>query len=228
MRFLRWTSLAVVALGLGCVTPIEEGRWIRVETAHFQLISGAGAADSIQIAERLELLHAVLELVGLKANLTPRVPLLIYVFPDAEGYARFRPRDDAAGFLLPRIHRNFLVVQASDAAEAGSTALHEYVHFVLRNGAAMRYPAWYDEGLAEFLSTVSLRDDKVVIGTIPPSRESWLLYGSPMSLRNLMTADDAYAGPPRLRQRFYAQSWSLAHFFHVADRVGLPKRRLKT
>ena len=69
--------------------------------------------------------------------------------------------------MLPRTHRNFLVVQANAAADAGSTALHEYVHFVLRNGAATRYPAWYDEGLAEFLSTVSMQDEQVVIGTIP-------------------------------------------------------------
>ena len=40
----------------------------------------------------------------------------------------------------------------------GPTALHEHVHFVLRNGEAIRYPAWYDEGLAEFLSTVTLAD----------------------------------------------------------------------
>jgi len=225
MRFLRRMSLVAAILSMGCLTPIEESRWIRVETAHFHLISGASKSESIQIAQRLELLHAVLKLVGLQTNLTPRVPLLVYVFADADGYARFRPRADSAGFMLPRTHRNFLVVQADAEADAGSTALHEYVHFVLRNGAAMRYPAWYDEGLAEFLSTVSLQDEQVVIGTIPAGREQWLLYGSPMSLRQIMTVDDAYDGPPGSLQRFYAQAWTLMHFFHVADRVGFPKRR---
>ena len=41
----------------------------------------------------------------------------------------------------------------------------------------------------------------------------------------MMTADDVYDGSPRSLQRFYAQSWTLMHFFHVADRVGFPKRR---
>ena len=217
--------MLAVVLAWGCVTPIEESRWIRVETEHFDLISGASAADTIQIAQRLELLRAVLQLVGLQANLTPRVPLLVYVFADAGGYARFQARADSDGFMLPRAHRNFLVVQDDDPAKAGATALHEYVHFVLRNGAATRYPAWYDEGLAEFLSTVSMRDEQVVIGTIPPGRKHWLLYGSPMNLRSLMTTDDTVDLSPHLLQRFYAQSWTLTHFFHVADRVGLPKRR---
>ena len=96
---------------------------------------------------------------------------------------------------------------------------------MLRNGAATRYPAWYDEGLAEFLSTVAMQGDQVVIGTIPASRERWLLYGSPMSLRQLMTVDEAYDESVRTPQRFYAQAWTLTHFFHVADRVGFPKRR---
>lgn len=225
MRSLRWISLVAAILGVGCATPIEQSRWIRVETAHFELISGASESDTIEIAERLELLRAVLQLVGLQANLTPRVPLLVYVFPDAAGYARFAPRTDFAGFMLPRAHRNFLVVKAGVEADPGGAALHEYVHFVLRNGAATRYPGWYDEGLAEFLSTVSMQGEQVAIGTIPAGREHWLLYGSPMSLRQMMTVDEAYDDAVRTPQRFYAQAWTLTHFFHVADRVGFPPRR---
>jgi von Willebrand factor type A domain/Glucodextranase, domain B len=225
MRFLRWIFPVAAVLALGCATPIEQSRWIRVKSAHFELISGAGQSDTVEIAGRLELLRAVLELVGLQANLEPRVPLLVYVFPDPASYARFSPRSDFPGFLLPRSHRNFLVVPAGGESDAGNSALHEYVHFVLRNGGATRYPAWYDEGLAEFLSTVAIQGDQVVIGTIPASREHWLLYGSPMSLRQMMTVDEAYDESVRTPQRFYAQAWTLTHFFHVADRVGFPKRR---
>lgn len=226
MRFVRSLSLAAVLLAVGCATPpIEESRWIRVETEHFQLISGASTADSIEIAQHLELLRAVLQRVGLQANLTPRVPLLVYVFPDARGYARFQPHPDFAGFLLTRAQRNFLVVQANAEVDAESVALHEYVHFVLRNGGAAQYPVWYDEGLAEFLSTLSLQGNQVVIGAIPAGRERWLLYGSPMSVRQLMTVNSVADASPQSLQRFYAQAWTLTHFFHVADRVGFPKRR---
>jgi hypothetical protein len=225
MQLLRRSCLLAAILVMGCATPIEESRWIRVQTAHFELISGASASATVEIAERLELLRAVLERVGLQANLTPRVPLLVYVFPDSASYARFSPRPGYAGFMLARTHRNFVVLRADSGTDPASLALHEYVHFVLRNGEAMRYPAWYDEGLAEFLSTVSTQGDNAVIGAIPPGRERWLRYGSPMSLRQLMTADDVQAGSSSSLQRFYAQAWTLTHFFHVADRVGFPKRR---
>lgn len=219
--------LVCVLLCLACATPIEKSRWVRIESEHFQLISGVSAGESIEIAQRLELLRAVLKLVGLQANLTPRVPLLVYVFAGSESYARFQPLPGMTGFLLPRTHRNFLVVHAGAGEDAAALALHDYVHFVLRNGGATRYPAWYDEGLAEFLSTVSQADGQVVIGAIPKGRERWLLYGSPMSLRQLMTTDNVHDGSIRSLQRFYAQAWTLTHFFHVADRVGFPKRRVQ-
>jgi Flp pilus assembly protein TadD len=225
MRLLRWIFPVAAVLSLGCATPLEQSRWIRLQTAHFELVSGAGESDSIQIAQRLELLRAVLERVGLQVNLDPRVPLLVYVFPDPASYARFAPRSDFPGFMLPRSHRNFLVVESGGEKDPGSAALHEYVHFVLRNGSATRYPVWYDEGLAEFLSTVAMQGDQVVIGTIPANREHWLLYGSPMSLRQMMSIDEAYDEAVQTPQRFYAQAWTLTHFFHVADRVGFPKRR---
>ena len=62
MRLLRWIFPVAAALSLGCATPIEQSRWIRVQSAHFELISGAGGSDSIEIAQRLELLRGVLDL----------------------------------------------------------------------------------------------------------------------------------------------------------------------
>jgi tetratricopeptide (TPR) repeat protein len=224
MRFVRLSFLLLSIWSIGCVTPIEERRWIRVETPHFQLISGAGQKESVQIAQRLELFRAVLGEVGLDTNLEPRVPLLVYVFRDSAGFARFRPSPGISSFMLPRTERNFLVIHAGKDADTRATVLHEYVHFIHRNGAALQYPAWYDEGLAEFLSTVAVEDGQIVIGRIPARRKKWLRYGSSVSVRRVMTADDAYEWSDRARARFYAQSWALAHYFHVADQVGFPKR----
>jgi tetratricopeptide (TPR) repeat protein len=223
--FVRRVAGFALLLALGCATPIEKRSWYRVATPHFQLVSGAGEGRAIEIAERLELFRAVLAKFGVEMNLEPRVPLLVYVFDDATAFARFRPRSGVAGFTLPRTHRNFLVIHAGEGGEAQATALHEYVHFVLRNGEAMRYPAWYDEGLAELLSTLAVEDGKVVLAGIPPARASWLLYGTPLSLRRAMTADDVYEWSDRALERFYAQAWALSHFFHVADRAGFPSRQ---
>jgi tetratricopeptide (TPR) repeat protein len=216
---------AVALLLAACAAPIEERSWLRVATPHFELVSGADEATSLEIAGRLELFRAVLSRFGIAMNLEPRVPLLVYVFRDAATFARFRPRTGVAGFMLPRTHRNFLVIHAGAGGDAQSTALHEYVHFTLRNGGSTHYPAWYDEGLAEFLSTLEVEDANVVLAKVPPPRAAWVLYGSPMSLRRAMTAEDVYEWSDRALGRFYAQAWALNHFFHVADRVGFPSRR---
>lgn len=217
--------LAAAALLLGgCVTPLEQASWIRVETQHFELISGARKSQTLAIAERLELLRAVVERLGVETRLEPRVPLLVYVFPDAESFARFRSPVGYAGFTLPRANRTFLALQANAGADARITAAHEYVHFLLRNGNASQFPVWYDEGIAEFLSTASRQDDRIVIGLVPPGRQHWLLYGSPMSVRRMMLADDLHDWTPRAQERFYAQAWAVTHYLHVSERLGFPRR----
>jgi Mg-chelatase subunit ChlD/tetratricopeptide (TPR) repeat protein len=220
----RRAGLALL-LVLGCVAPIQERSWLRVETPHFEIVSGASEGRTLEIAGRLELFRAVLARFGIRMNLEPRVPLRIYVFGDERSFARFRPRPGLVGFMLPRSHANFLVVHAGEGGEAETTALHEYVHFVLRNGGAMHYPAWYDEGLSELLSTLAVEDGNVLLAQIPPSRAAQLRYGSPLSLRRAMTATDVYEWSDRALGRFYAQAWALLHFFHVADRLGYPARR---
>ncbi len=195
-----------------------------METAHFQLMSAADRDPTLEIARRLELIRAVLEREGLEANLEPRVPLVVCVFRDAESFARFRPRSGLEGFLVARPHRSFLVVHTGRGSDAGAAAVHEYVHFVLRNGEAVQYPPWYDEGLAEFLSSVSIESGRVVVGAVPTSRAGWLLYGNALSLRRLVTAQDPYEWSDPALRRFRAQSWATVHYFQVADRVGLPAR----
>ncbi len=64
--------------------------------------------------------------------------LLVYVFRDAAGFARFRPSPGISGFMLPRAQRNFLVIHAGKETDARVAALHEYVHFVHRNGTALK------------------------------------------------------------------------------------------
>jgi len=71
--------------------------------------------------------------------------------------------------------------------------------------------------------TVSLENDTVVIGAIPAGRENWLVYGSPMGLRQMMVADEFFDGSIGSLQRFYAQAWTLAQFL---KRVGFSDFRV--
>jgi hypothetical protein len=196
-------------LAAACATPLESRSWLRVRTPHLEILSGADLSRTLEIAARLELLRAVLTRFGIAVRLEPRVPLLVYVFGDATAFRRFRPMDWMDGFVLPREHRNFLVIHSGKGAMAESLALHEYVHFVLHNGEATHYPTWYDEGLAEFLSTLEVEGSSILVAQIPPARASWLRYGSPLALRKMMTADGVHEWSDRALERFYAQAWAL-------------------
>ncbi len=228
MGVVRRIACLIGLLAAGCATPLEGRSWLRVRTPHFELVSGADRSRTLEIAGRLELLRAVLERFGARARLEPRVPLLIYVFGSTAEFARFRDRTWMQGFMLPRAHRNFLVIHAGKGGMAESMALHEYVHFVLRNGEPTHYPAWYEEGLAELLSTLEVEGSTVLVAQIPPARAPWLRHGTPLALRKMMTADDVYEWSDRAIERFYAQAWALMHFLHVSDRAGFDPRHGQT
>ena len=218
-------SLLLVALAaLSCATPVARSGWIRVQTPNFELVSSADESTTAEIADGLELFRASVAFVTGGARVEPRIPTLVYVFGDTPTFERFAPRPDLGGFMLQRPHRNFLVIDAGRREGARTTAYHEYLHFVLRNGAAVPYPAWYDEGLSDFLSTIEERDDDVVVGLIPQARGRWILYGSPLSLRRIMTAESTLDWSSSARSRFYAQSWALTHFLFLGHRVGFPRR----
>ena len=71
----------------------------------------------------------------------------------------------SAGFFSLGQRRNYAVINGKNRdLDAADVLFHEYVHYVLRNENALAYPAWYDEGLAEFLSTVRVREDRVEMG----------------------------------------------------------------
>lgn len=215
--------LLLPLLGLSCATLPFERDWIRIESAHFELVSSAGEERSLELARDLELLRATLAVVA-NATLEPRIPTLVYVFADESEFGRFRPRPDLGGFMVQRTHRNLLAVDASEPELARAVVFHEYVHFLLRNGGAVHYPAWYDEGFAEFFSTVAVEEDDVLIGLPPAARAQWLLYGSLLDLRRIMTENDVGRLGSRARSRFYAQAWALTHFFYLSHRLGYPHR----
>ena len=213
-----------------CATPLEQQRWIRAETEHFSLISGGNPEQTREVARKLELFRAVLLAITELAEIPERIPTLVYVFGDQRSFQRFQQRRLVRGFMIPALHRNFLVIDASEPERALPVTYHEYVHFVLTNASSMHFPAWYHEGFAELLSTIAPQEgtdgEVLILGGVPPGRARWLVYGNLLSLRRVMTASDVLSWSDNALVMFYAQSWALTHYLHNAHWVGFPRRDL--
>ncbi len=208
--------LALVSLALlmgGPAASAKERPWIELQSRNFLVVSNEEREEAIARLRDLELFRSVvLEVTNTKVH-DARVPTIVYLFRDRRSFRKFCPSRAVAGYIAPTAHGNYIVIDGSRRAlETAETIYHEYIHFLVRNAGGFHYPVWYDEGFAEFLSTVELDGDQVVIGKIPTWQAKWLKDGGPISFERVTNARSYHDFGPRSKTMFYAQSWLLVHY----------------
>jgi tetratricopeptide (TPR) repeat protein len=215
-----WIAVVLLLLATGCATPVGEQRWLRARTTHFEIVSSAGSATTRKVAADLERFRSFAIKTLPIDDFEPSMPSLVYLFGDTATFSDFRPRRLVQGYMVPSDERNYLAINSGELDEAIPTTFHEYVHLILHDQNGMRYPAWFDEGLAEMLSTVAFSPGLAVMGGIPTSRAPTLVYGTPLGLRRIMTARNVMHWSDRAISMFYAESWALTHFLHTSHLSG--------
>jgi FimV-like protein len=190
-----------------------EQTWIEVSTDNFTITSNANQERSVEIARSLELFRDVVLKTTNVRNFQSSVPTLVYVFRDGRTFEAFASttRKNTVGYFVDTPTANYAVIQA-DALEGAEVAQHEYVHFLLYS-SRFGYPRWYNEGLAEFLSTVGVDREWVHLGR-PPSKATWLSVDPPLPLADVVTARNLAGWPSDRIMKFYAKSWLLTHYLH--------------
>jgi tetratricopeptide (TPR) repeat protein len=212
----------------GCVTPsFEKQLWYEVKTKHFTLMTDTEPERVLEVARDIELFRSVVLGVTNVAEVDPRVPTLIYLFEDSGSFGYFKPSSSfgIGGYFQSTLMGNYVALNAN-ARDIDPTQIlkHEYVHFLLRNSGSLQYPAWYNEGLADFLSTVKVKDERVLLGEAPKIRERSLRSGQRLSIAWVLGADSVWRMSGRQVDMFYAQSWLLTHFLHAGHYQGFENR----
>lgn len=223
-----WIGIVSFVLSLllstaGCVTPMREASWVVVKSARFEIFSTLPAQKVKVLATELERFHALVYTVTNEPKVESAVPTRIYALARRSQYSELGLAG-TLGFFVPGLRENQIVLSDfTPNLGASEVIFHEYVHFVLRNGKNRPYPVWYDEGLAEFFSTVVHHEDLMVIGAIPKSRIAWFERGNWIPTERIVAArayDDLYAGHDL--GMFYAQSWALVHYLTLDRGPGSP------
>ncbi len=219
-RAWGWGALAVALLATGCATPLAQQRWLRARTAHFEIVSSASPATTRQVAADLERFRSLAQMILPIKKFEPSMPSLVYLFGDTATFGDFRPRRNVQGYMVPSDERNYLAINAGELDQAIQTTFHEYIHLILHNQSGSRYPAWFDEGLAEVLSTAQFSSGTATIGRIPEARAAVLVFGTSLGLRRIMTARNVMHWSDQALSMFYAEAWALTHFLHTSHLAG--------
>jgi cytochrome c-type biogenesis protein CcmH/NrfG len=225
----------------------EPSPWLEIHSTHFTVITDAGEKKGREVALRFEQMRAVFASLLMKDRLNEPLPLTILAFKSDKLYYQTAPLRQGQpttvpGFFLPGDDQNFIVLNLFED-EPWRAIAHDFAHLLLN----YNYPpveGWFDEGLAEYFSSIRLDDKKFEIGGDPELQSIYKqdllenqreVRNPPKSLTELLGGQVWLSLPDLLTMKhdttaytegahhtlFYAQSWITIH--HILHEKKLPE-----
>jgi tetratricopeptide (TPR) repeat protein len=207
---------AAVPARLGAARDV---RWVEARTPHFAIVSDAGEQQAREVALEFERLRALVRRVAPDPERDPRGPVLVFAASGERTLRQLVPqfweRDGQrpAAVSWKGVHAYYIVLRTNvRVPDRRRLFFHEYIHLLVRNRAP-RVPAWLDEGLADFWSTLAAVPGGLEAGAPPPQHLRTLARARSWVPLAAFLAREA---PGSRRRRdlaaYYAQSWALAHY----------------
>ena len=221
----RCAGVLAALLLLACASLPREreyASWIEIRSRGLRIVSEIDVETTRAMARELEPLEAVAAHLTGAALVPPRVPTTIVIFRNAASYRRFAASDTNGVFIAGQ-RENFALIDGTARAGGLGVLMHEYSHYAVRNAAAMAYPAWYDEGVAELMRGTRAGDAVIQIGLPLEDRKLTPLQSRILPLCKLLTADPG-ALDKLESAAFYAKSWHLVRYLRFGGELGLHDR----
>jgi tetratricopeptide (TPR) repeat protein len=214
--------LLVVNQPTPSIAALEDDRWREVQSDNFVILTNGRKNEVRALAEDLEYFRASVQLLFDLKSADSELPLTIVAVRRNKDFKEFFPLESVAGFFVPTLRGHYAVIDLSareislnskTVSASRPVLLHEYVHFLLRNNSTVRYPGWYEEGFAEYLSTLTYEDGAVEIGRPIMGRMFVLSFANWMGLDELLSARVLNAHVDAFS--YYAQAWLLVHHLNT-------------
>ncbi len=183
--------------------------WIEVRTPHFVIASAQGEEKTRALAQELEDFRTMVVRFSNLAHVEERIPTRIFLVPRSTRDLGFDAK--VAGYFQATMRANYAAI-APAGAFSDEVLKHEYVHFLVRNQGRQLYPAWFDEGFADFFATLRVRGLRFEYGKPMDARMSWLLNGGWLSYETVLETRDTSGFSRDRGAMFYAQSYLLVHY----------------
>jgi hypothetical protein len=232
-----WAILFTTLSGAHASKSSEPNPWLEVHSTHFTVITDAGEKKGREIALRFEQMRSVFGILLGREKLNMPTPLTILALKSDKMFFQAAPLKqgqplDVPGFFLPGADQNFIVLNVFEE-ESWRAVAHDFAHMLL-NGNYPPAQGWFDEGLAEYFSSIRLDDRQVTMGGDPelqPTVTQDLLQNQhrtnpSKSLTELLAAQVWIALPDLFAIKhdtstyvegthhtmFYAESWMVLHY----------------
>jgi tetratricopeptide (TPR) repeat protein len=226
---------------LGMALPVcpafagDEPKWHEVHSAHFYVLTDAGAKRGQEVTLRMEQMRSVFGQLLLRDKLKMSVPITVVALKSDKYFGFVAPtkQNMAKGFYVPGSDRIYIVLNLFEP-DPWRAITHPLAHYLMNHN----YPpaqGWFDEGFAEYFGSMRLDNKGVDIGGDPEIVSEWYedafenltrnpntpqsltqLVSSPVWLNTVdlftMKHDGSGAREGTHHTLYYAQSWMVVHY----------------
>lgn len=221
---LRRIAVAAISLLCGLECASAAPRWLKLNSANFELFTTAGerrGRDAILYFEQVRSFF----LKATHSSGRSALPVRIVAFSSDKEYKPYRASEAAAAYAMSGHDRDYIVLSGT-GSENYPVAVHEYVHLLMKP-AGDKVPLWLNEGLAELYSTLKPVGKRVQVGDILPGRLLVLQQSKWLNLETLIAIDhnSPYYNEKSRASVFYAEAWALTHMLMLTEpyRTKLPQ-----
>jgi tetratricopeptide (TPR) repeat protein len=208
--------------------PRELGCRFDYDTPHYHVTTDISPEMAKQYGENLEAAygHYTASFKGAPARPNLKKPR-VAIFNTAENYYTYfelLSEDRGENTLgVFRANLNELVLfEGTDLADTYHTLYHEAVHQFMTLLTPRHPPYWYNEGIAEYMGAIKVKDGRVLEkGITLRDRLPYLLQAidvkADLTFEKIMneTPREFYSGNVGLK---YAQAWAMIHFFYEFEK----------
>jgi hypothetical protein len=220
IQFVALRFIFLTAVLLLCRAPLaparsDESHWIRVNSSHFSLVTDADDIKGHAVAARFEQMRAVFGQLLARRRINMSEPVDIIALKNDEEYSKVVPSRQGqgigTGFFIPGEDRNYFVLNLSK--EESWRAISRDFALVFLNCNYPPTQAWFDEGFAEYFSSLRFDNKQVLIGGDPDSFTELLNTTAWLAIPELFATSRAMPAQESSRHTlFYAESWIVMHY----------------
>jgi tetratricopeptide (TPR) repeat protein len=222
MRILKFSFIALGCLILSSRQSFAgDPQWVEVRSPNFSVITDAGDKRGRDVALHFEQMRSVFGTLMTKANVNLSVPLQIVAFRNTKEMRQMAPifngkPTELAGFFQSGEDRSFILLDMS-VDNPWAVVFHEYAHQLMNDNLSVRTDPWFEEGFAEYFSSIEVDNKEARVGKIPEQTYQ-ILQDMGMTrvveLFRVQQYTKTYNESGNHRNVFYAESGLLMHYLY--------------
>jgi tetratricopeptide (TPR) repeat protein len=194
---------------------------VEVRSPNFSVITDAGEKRGREVALRFEQMRSVFGTLMTRAKVNLPVPLQIVAFRNTKEMRQVAPLwngkpTQVAGLFQQGEDRSFIMLDLS-VDNPYSVVFHEYAHQLMNGNIQAETDPWFEEGFAEYFSSIEVDGKQVRVGKIPPDEYLILQQLGIMKIADLFKVrqnSQTYNESGDHRTTFYAESGMLMHYIY--------------